>query len=200
MMSGGIMEMEEFTTAVDNLLGMVLRDAELIADTGPMWMGRNLARKLVAIRQSFIAMLMAILTEIRGQYGSDMPEALALLLKEIEQREDKQLANLLDDMLAVASECDELPAAGAAWTHVRREFCDAIREWERDREIIDRTRLLLPEVAESYGWQAPFNLGQALDRIEHLLEEVHDKRTEKVQRQIVLLWQRQIVLPSQPSE
>jgi hypothetical protein len=196
------METEEFTTAVDNLLGMVpaetLRDAERPADTGPMWMGRNLARMLVAIQQNTIASIQAILAEVRSQYGSDMPEALELLLKEIEQREDRRLTNLLDNMLEVISECDELPAASPAWAHARREFCDAIREWKQDREIINQARRLLPEVAESYGWQAPLNLDQALDRIEHLLEEVYDERTEKVQQQIVRL--RQIVLSSQPSE
>lgn len=195
------METEKFTTAVDNLLGMVpteaQRNAGSPADTGPMWMGRNLAQKLVSIQQSTIASIMAILTDVRGQYGSDMPEVLELLLKKIEMLEDKQL-DMLDDMLRAVSECEELPAAGPAWAHARREFCDAIREWEQDREIIDQTEQVLTEVQESYGWIAPFNLDQALDRIEHLLEEVHYKRIEKVQRQIVRLWQ--IVQPSQPSE
>jgi hypothetical protein len=201
-MSGGIMEMEEFTTAVSNLLGMVpleaQRDVGLPADTGPMWMGRNLARKLVSIQQSTIASIKVILTEVRGQYGSDLPKALERQLKEIEQLEDKRLTNLLDDMLEVVSTCDELPAAGPAWAHARREFSDAIREWEQDREIIAQVEQLLTEVQESYGWIAPFNLDQALDRIEHLLEEVHYKRTEKVQRQIVRLWQ--IVRLPQPSK
>jgi len=185
------METEEFTTAVHNLLGMVpkeaQRDAELPADTGPMWMAQKLAQKLVSIQQSTISSIRAILTDVRGQYGRGMPEVLELLLKEIEQLEGKELDNQLDIMLAVARECAELPAAGAEWAHARREFCHAIREWQRGREIIDRTELLLPQVAESYGWQAPFDLEQALDRIGHLLEEVHYKRTEKVQRQIVQL-------------
>ncbi len=196
------METEEFTTAVDNLLGMIptetLRNTELPADTGPMWMGRNLARKRVSIQQSTIASIKVILTEVRGQYGSDMPEALGRLLKEIEQLEDRRLTSLLDDMLEVVSECDELPAAGPAWAHARREFSDAIREWEQDREIIDQAERVLTEVQESYSWIAPFNLDQALDRIEHLLEEVYYKRTEKIQRQIVRLWQ--IVRLSPPSK
>lgn len=196
------METKEFTTAVSKLLGMIppetRRNVELPADTGPMWMARNLARMLVAVQQNTIASIKVILTEVRGEYGSDMPDLLELLLKEIEQLEDRRLTNLLDDMLEVVSECDELPAAGPAWAHARREFSDAIREWEREQEIINQAERVLPEIHESQGWQAPFNLDQALDRIGHLLEEVHDERTEKVQQQIVRLWQ--IVLSSQPSK